>query len=111
MSKSKDAGYTEPLALLREASRFVAQQGEIVAKGIGLDHWAERVEGSGEPSEATSQAGRDSSAVQGTSHMLAASNAEHVARPRQLMFDADCQADLAAGVAFQNQIICVQRPV
>src|SRR6266851_872474 len=37
MSKSKDAGYTEPLALLREASRFVAQQGEIVAKGIGLD--------------------------------------------------------------------------
>jgi len=36
MSQSQDAGYTEPLALLREANRLVTQQDEIATKEFAL---------------------------------------------------------------------------
>jgi len=37
MLQSQDTGYIEPLALLREANRLVAQQSEITARGTCLD--------------------------------------------------------------------------
>ena len=37
LSQGQEAGYSEHLALLREARRLIAQQGEVAAKGICLD--------------------------------------------------------------------------